>query len=300
LPFETVKKVISDFYYLGGNVLELSGGEPLSCDNIYETINFASKLGLQIHLFTCAYLPKNAVNTDRLDKVDRVYVNLQAPNRTIHDHLTKTSGSFEQAINFIKDCKAKGKWVGTHLIPLSLNIDEIEEYFELAKFLNLDNISILRFVQQGRGKINFLSLNYDEISQLFSKIEKYRQSEKPEFKVGCPLDFGFIFKKGRSAIPCTAGISRCVVRPNGNVVPCPAFKDVDDFVAGNVKHDSLVNIWNASPVFKKFRSLRQKKTQGVCSSCSFWETCRGRCPAQRRISYGKIHDGPDPYCPLGH
>jgi radical SAM protein with 4Fe4S-binding SPASM domain len=298
LSIERVKDVLNDFYYLGGKVVELSGGEPLAYDGIYETVEYASRIGLQIHLFTCAHFPEKEIDLDKLEKVDRFYVNLQAPTKAIHDHLTKTTGSFDQVLTLIKALKARGKWVGTHLIPLSLNIDEIDEYIHLAKLLKIDNVSLLRFVEQGRGKKNSLVLNYDEVMELFSKIEKYRQSATPEFKVGCPLDFGFIFKRGRGAIACKSGLSRCVIRPNGNVVPCPAFKDSDDFVLGNVNTDSLVNIWNTSPILKKIRSSCDKRIIPVCSECSFWEICKGRCPAQRLHHYGDSEAGPDPYCPL--
>ena len=243
---------------------------------------------------------KSNLGLDNLSKVNRFYVNLQGPTKTIHDHLTKTPGSFDQVISLIKELKKRGKWVGTHFIPMSINIDEIEEYIELAKKLDLDNVSLLRFVEQGRGRQNALSLNPDETSQLLNNIEKFRVSEKPEFKIGCPLDFGFIFKKGRSAIPCKAGISRCVIRPDGDVVPCPAFKDTKELIVGNVKQDSLINIWNTSAIFKALRKKECVKIKGACSSCSFWAICKGRCPAQRLLFYGAFDSGPDPYCPLGH
>lgn len=298
LMFDNVKRVLDDFYYLGGVIVELSGGEPLSYEKIYETIEYASKKGLQVHLFTCAYLPNEQIDIDRLSRVDRFYVNLQAPNKIIHDHLARTPGSFDRTISFIKDLKARGKWVGAHLVPLGLNIDEIDEYLEFARRLELNNVSLLRFVHQGRGRKHVLSLNSDEILQLFSIIEKQRNSDSLEFKVGCPLDFGFIYKRSKSANPCKSGISRCVIRPNGNVIPCPAFKDSAEFVAGNVNKDSLLHVWNTSHVLKEIRNFRYKQLRGLCKDCRFLDICRGRCHAQRWHFYGDLYSGPDPYCPL--
>jgi len=298
LPFETVKRVLDDFYFLGGKVVELSGGEPLAYQKIYETIDYASKKGFEIHLFTCAYLPNGKIDFDMLNNVDRFYVNLQAPNSFVHDYLARSAGSFSRVINFVRECKKKGKWVGAHLVPLGANIDEIDEYIELAERLKLDNVSLLRFVQQGRGKENLLSLNNDEILHLFTLIEKYKNSRFSEFKVGCPLDFGFVYKKARSAVPCTAGISRCVIRPNGNVIPCPAFKDSAEFIAGNVNSDFLINIWIKSPVFRMLRNFDYKKLGDICATCSFLDVCKGRCHAQRYHSNKDLYKGPDPYCPL--
>lgn len=298
LSFETIKRVLNDFSILGGRVVELSGGEPLSYEKIYETIEYASKKGLQVHLFTCAYLPSEQIDLNRLNKVDKLYVNLQAPNSTIHDYLTQTPGSFDRVISLINEFKDRGKWVGTHLVPLRHNIDEIDEYVELAKLLKLNNVSLLRFVEQGRGKKNNFSLNNDEILHLFSIIEKYRNIKSFEFKIGCPLDFGFIYRKSKNAIPCTSGISRCVIRPNGTIIPCPAFKDSNEFATGNVNYDSLRNVWKTSPIFKKLRNFDHKKLGGLCTNCSFLDICKGRCHAQRYHYYIDLYKGPDPYCPL--
>jgi pyrroloquinoline quinone biosynthesis protein E len=181
---------------------------------------------------------------------------------------------------------------------LSPNIDEIDEYVKLAEFLKLDNVSLLRFVKQGRGREKVVLLNNDEILHLFPLIEKYKDKPSIEFKAGCPLDFGFLYKKGRPATPCTSGISRCVIRPNGNVVPCPAFKDSAEFIAGNVNKDSLIDMWMRSPVFRKLRHFDHKKLRDMCATCHFLDICRGRCHAQRYHSNGNLLDGPDPYCPL--
>lgn len=299
LSFETVKQVLSAFCFLGGKIVEISGGEPLSYEGIHKVVRYASERGLQVHLFTCAYLLGKRVDLDILDRVNRIYVNLQAPNKAIHDYLAQAPGSFDRTIGFIRECKHRRRWVGTHVVPLEPNIDEIDEYVELAELLRLDNISLLRFVEQGRGRDNIFSLNNDEILHLFKIIERYREIKSLEFKVGCPLDFGFIYKRNRNAIPCKSGISRCVVRPNGNVIPCPAFKDSNEFVAGNVNTDSLLKIWKDSQIFKKLRSFDPKKLKGLCRECSFLDICKGRCHAQRYHYYGDLYQGPDPYCPLG-
>lgn len=298
LPFETVERVLDDFYFLGGRVVELSGGEPLLYERIYKTVDFAARKGLKIHLFTCACIPNERIDLNRLEKVDRFYVNLQAPSKEIHDYLVQTPGSFDRTIEFIRDCKRRGKWVGTHLVPLGPNIDEIHEYMELAKLLKLDNVSLLRFVEQGRGKKSIFSLNNDEILHLFSIIEKYKETKSFDFKIGCPLDFGFIYRRSRTAIPCRSGISRCVIRPNGNVIPCPAFKDSTEFVAGNVHTSSLIDIWNTSRILRKIRSFSHRRLRGPCRNCPFLNTCKGRCHAQRSRFNGDLYLGPDPYCPL--
>ena len=298
LDFKVVKKTIDNFYALGGKVVELSGGEPLSYDFINETIEYLASKDLEIHLFTCCYVPDKEINWDIVRKVDRVYVNLQAPNKEIHDYLTNNEGSFDRVINFIRKCKEYQLWVGTHIIPLPHNINEIDDYVKLAEYLEIDNVSLLRYVEQGRGT-NQLELNDEEILQLHHIITKYQNREnKVEFKIGCPLDFQFIYKRRKEAKPCVSAKKRCVVRPNGNVIPCPAYKDDPEFVGGNVNKTSFKEIWEKSEIFIKIRNFDQNKLVGFCSKCSFLDIWKGRCHAQRIHHHGKLSLSPDPYCPI--
>lgn len=298
IPIEKVFEIIDDFKELGGRTIELSGGEPLAYKHIHEVIKYLKSKQIDIHLFTCCYIPEGVINWEIIELVDRIYVNLQAPNAEIHDYLTRTPGSFERVIQFITKCKSLGKWVGTHIIPLPHNINEIDDYVILASELGVDNISLLRFVVQGRGAEK-LQLNQEEILQLHDIIQKYYgKIDNMEFKIGCPLDFQFIFQRRKKANPCKSGIGRCVIRPNGNVIPCPAFKDSPEQVAGNIFEKSLKEIWEFSELFQSLRNFEINNLKGQCKDCSFLNVCKGRCHAQRIHSYGDILQGPDPYCPI--
>lgn len=300
IRYDKVREILDDFKILNGRTLEISGGEPFAYKNIYETVEYANSLGFEIHFFTSASVKIQDINFSALENVDRFYVNLQAPNSETHDYLTNRNGSFGNVIDFIKQCKKLDFWVGTHLIPFSINIDEMDEYLKLAYKLELDNISLLRFVPQGRGRYvdELLQLNNDEILRMYDLIEEFVDDIEIEFKIGCPLDFRFVYKSGKSPKPCLSGINRCVVRPDGKVVPCPAFKDSEEFTAGNIYSESLFNIWTQSKVFKKLRGFNPENLKGLCSKCSFLLSCKGRCHAQRHHDFEDWMQGPDPFCPL--
>ncbi len=297
LPFEKIIEIIDDFTILGGKIVELSGGEPLDYPYLSEVINYLKNKDIQIHFFTCCYHLKNEIDWDLIQKVDRVYVNLQAPNSELHDFLTNNPGSFDNVTDFIKKSKERGKWIGTHIIPLPYNIGEFDEYVELAKKMKLDNISLLRYVVQGRGSSS-LKLSSEEILQLHSLITKYSKEKSIEVKYGCPLDFQFIYSRKQQVKPCLSGIERCVIRPNGNIIPCPAFKDTPSFVAGNIHERSLLDTWNNSELFNELRNFNENRLEGICEKCSFLSLCKGRCHAQRIHTHDNLYLGPDPYCPI--
>lgn len=119
-------------------------------------------------------------------------------------------------------------------------------------------------------------------------------------KVGSHLDFTFLLDKSKPKA-CTAGITKCLVEANGNIIPCAVFKGMTDkeennFVAGNVRKEGLIAAWNKSAVFGKFRDFDPMKLQN-CNMCGYVSICKGRCPAQRIYDHGDFYIGPDNYCP---
>jgi radical SAM protein with 4Fe4S-binding SPASM domain len=70
---------------------------------------------------------------------------------------------------------------------------------------------------------------------------------------------------------CRFGFDRCVsifsaveINSNGDMSPC---RDYHDFVVGNVKENTITELWNSEP-YKKFRkSLSEKGLMPVCTRC---------------------------------
>ncbi|MEF8733855.1 MAG: radical SAM protein [Candidatus Accumulibacter phosphatis] len=115
---------------------------------------------------------------------------------------------------------------------------------------------------------------------------------------------------------CAAGVEACVVGPLGDVYGCsysPAsFPDSPDqegwqvFVAGNLRQESLGDIWRDSRRWAVFRDLERYKHQ-KCLSCGHYQVrCSGSCPimAWHELAHaeGSARHGEDiaricdPYC----
>ena len=64
---------------------------------------------------------------------------------------------------------------------------------------------------------------------------------------------------------CGVGISSCCMVANGNVYPCPGWQEM---VLGNLKEDTLQNIWDNSEKIKWLRGLKMKDIgNGECCKC---------------------------------
>jgi radical SAM protein with 4Fe4S-binding SPASM domain len=271
-----------------------------------EVLRYAKKNYLKVNLFTCGYLgsfePEKyrslAGNLKKLE-VDKITVSIHGSASETHDSITQRQGSFKNTINFIKKLIQDDNYVGIHFVPMNPNFEEIDYVVRLAEDLGIKEINILRFVPQGRGKLNekWLELSPVQCVQLTEMITEIRK-KLTTLKVGSHLDFSFIYDSSLSPEPCKAGLSKCLIQPNGDVLPCAVFKGLSKYVAGNIKTSSLLTIWGESRVFDIFRNFKVNNLKGLCATCKYLKICKGRCPGQRVYKYNDFYQGPDPYCPL--
>ncbi len=92
---------------------------------------------------------------------------------------------------------------------------------------------------------------------------------------------------------CRAGRDRLAVHPDGGVSPCVCM-DVPEARLGNVRRDSLLDLFERSPLCLM---LRDPGGHGICADCAHVLTCGGGCRAAALAAGGRI-DGEDVSCPL--
>lgn len=303
MDLKDMKNIVDDFVSLGGKTLHFSGGEPLSHPHLFEMIEYAKENKLDVRLFTCGIIDGATphIIAEKLAnlQVDKIGVSLHGSNSKTHDIMTQKQGSFQRTVNLIKSLLSHNLDVKVNFVPVKLNFEEIEDLIDYCAKLGVKEVRILRFVPQGRGMIHkeTLKLTKDEFSALVEFVSRQRGRTDIEVNVGTPFDFCFIFNPSLKPRECKAGINECVIKVNGDIIPCPAYFDLTDYTAGNVLQSSLREIWMNSKVFDKIRKFDYRKLKGQCATCEDLDVCKGRCPAQRIHEYGDVYQGPDPYCP---
>jgi radical SAM protein with 4Fe4S-binding SPASM domain len=131
-----------------------------------------------------------------------------------------------------------------------------------------------------------------------------------DFRIGIPADFTFLidYINGNENVKkqkaCTGGKTKILVKADGLVQVCPAWKELDHLSAGNIYRESIPSIWSGGKhncnTYSKFRDFTWKDLTEPCSSCPFVNSCIGGCTAQRILyNSNSIEDmkyGPDPLC----
>jgi radical SAM protein with 4Fe4S-binding SPASM domain len=79
---------------------------------------------------------------------------------------------------------------------------------------------------------------------------------------------------------CGAGLTRCAVMPNGDVVACGQVYEHGPS-EGNIRLTPLPRIWKEG-----FADLRRNFQPAECRRCQHWHACQGGCWARRQMDAG--------------
>jgi radical SAM protein with 4Fe4S-binding SPASM domain len=97
---------------------------------------------------------------------------------------------------------------------------------------------------------------------------------------------------------CGAGRTSCNLNFDGYIYPCAFLVTPErEFAAGSIRESSLLELWQKSPVFQRFRALRKSAR---CQNCfAYRRSCVGGCPAIAYFTTGDL-EAHDPTCFIDH
>lgn len=248
VDFETFKKTINHFMKLGGvEEISFSGGEPMLHPNIYDMVKYCSDLGIKTTLYTSGIVQRElhsfnhnphiqkmfnelgdfrGITKEEFKKLEecglkKVVFDLQASEVDEYNKLMGTKNNIAwllQSMVHILDCNFEKS---VHFIPNKINVGQFKDVLELTELAEINELRVLKFVPQGRGRENKkeLQLSNKELVD-FVKMASTLKSDITTIKIGIPL-------LSENQHICTAGYDKVVIRYDGQILPCPAFKDID-------------------------------------------------------------------------
>lgn len=285
--------------------VKITGGEPFYKKGIFDFLRKLSKNHRIVINTNCTLISEETVKKLYKLNLDSLIVSLDSPDPEIND-MIRGKGSFKRVISGLK-LLYKGNINISILATLSrynynnfFGLTKIAAQFGLGG-VNLNNVNIL-----GRaGKIfKSISLTTREKERIAKLIRDHNSKNKikinwaqahwyelPErAKKMQNEDVGRI----NNLLPCHAGVDQCGITYTGDVVPCIYFTK---FVAGNIKKNSLKEIWDKSDVFKTMKVVAQTQTDRVnkCKGCKYLPICAGGCRAKAMEHNGGLYEI-DPEC----
>jgi len=275
LSTEQIKYTVSQLAELRVRYFYVTGGEPLLRKDVFEVIHHAKAQRMKIGFVTNSILFEKYKTDFGKARFDIIWTSVDGILKT-HDRNRGYKGAYEKilaAIKFYKNINIPIRAVNT--VVNQDNFHELPELFEALKAAGMNRWRLALTAPVGRAKDGNWALSNDNLLKLFQFASKMRK----HFPVDLSEQLGYLGCWDRqvreSPFYCPSGLDRCVIMPDGNVLPCQMVYDTS-YSEGNVKEKLFKEIWKEG-----FTSLRHVRLEGECAKCSHQKACGGGCWAQR-------------------
>jgi radical SAM protein with 4Fe4S-binding SPASM domain len=277
--------------------MNITGGEPLLRPDLFEILAEIKQRKFAVYLLTNGVL-LNAKHAAKLAElgVDGVQVSIEGAEE-VHDTI-RGKGSFAASKKGIRHLVDAGLTVTLNVTLSRINVSSLKEVVAFGSRVGARRIGFSRLVPSGKGAALLAQmLGPEQVKELYASLRDVK-IDGLELVTGDPVasqmklpvegDAGNVAVSG-----CAAGVSGLTILPNGDVSPCRRMP----VVIGNVRRDSLRELWASSPVLTALRNREQYT--GKCGTCNRWALCRG-CRAiayaYSRSSGGNDFLADDPQC----
>lgn len=284
-----IKNIIEQANEIGVNRLVLTGGEPLLDKNVFSYAEYAKKIGIpEVALLT---------NGTLLDEEKAAHCQVFSGVQMSLDGVPEKAGVLRK--NYFPQLERAIKLLHQHRIPITLyatiNKDNLNDIDLMIAYATKQNCTIaFNCLIPIKKDLVKLVPSTHELKKAFTDIVS-QIKENPLVRLS--HHFRFLVDKQRMAEfqqsleggirgGCLAGIAAAYITADGDFLPCPFIR----VSCGNIKTQSLNDIWNNSPILGVLRERTAFK--GKCGKCKFVNCCGG-CRASSLYKYGELNNSDD-------
>ena len=308
LSLEECCRVADELASLGCERVTLSGGEPTLFAHWHELARHLTDLGVGVNILSNGWSwtdehlrqAQDAGLTNLAFSLDGL--------ETVHDSIRR-EGSYDRLMDAIDRSVAAG-WrvaIATHIHRHNRNtLPEI-------RALLIDHGVVHWQLQLGvpSGTMSEhpeLVIDPEDLLWLVPLIAEMRAGPGSPIEICAAHNIGY-YGKWETAlradgspldvwVGCRAGCQNIGIESNGNIKGCLSLPSAqhgkDVFVEGNIRDESLPELWQRPDAFTLNRVFDESRLGGFCAACRYRDLCRGGCAF---TAYGNTQNRFDnPYC----
>lgn len=292
--------------------VKVSGGEPFLRKDILGILKKLKSKNFSVAIQTNATLiDKNLakeISQILIPNIDIVQVSIDGANRDTHE-LTRGRNTFDKTINGIKNLIENNICVHSSSVMTSLNIREFPKLYEMIKEMGVKTLAVGNFKVCNENQ-KFLVPDFKLKLEILNELIDMETPDSPlELSAAKIYEFvnnniGLEFLKkaakknlldvqGKNII-CTQH-NKILMAGNGNVYLCEPTA-TSEFCLGNIKNQSLLEIWNN----RCHNLFFQEKLYDTfpCKNCDYYSICNSGCPMTAYLKYNTVN-APDANCIYG-
>jgi radical SAM protein len=315
LTTDEAKKMLDEVREFGPIIFVFSGGDALKRPDLAELVAYGSDLGLRMAA-TPATTP--LASTESLAELQgaglkRIAVSLDGSNPSIHDEFRQVDGSFAHGLRILRTSRELGMSTQVNTVVARHNLHDLDPLLELMGELGIVFWEVFFLVPMGRASRDDVA-SAREFEEVFHRLYDLSRSADFDIKAtAAPHYQRVVIQRQRAERGITPGDvdDPLAVSPEAGdgIGRARGVNDGDGFLfishrgeimpsgflplrAGNVRTESLVDVYRDHPLFNRLRDKSQ--ITGKCSRCEFLPICGG----SRARSYWVTGNymAAEPYC----
>jgi radical SAM protein with 4Fe4S-binding SPASM domain len=220
-----------------------------------------------------------------------------------HELIRGITGCYEMVLGCIDKLQAEGFAVIVLTTVNKINLADIRALRDeiiFPKQIYAWQVQTCNNYGRMKGHQNWLlsKEEYIELVEILAESRRMR-SENPRTD---PADcIGYFTDIERDLRPspwpgCQAGLRTIGIQSNGNIKGCLSLLD-DIFIEGNIRDQSLSEIWDRPGAFAYNREFTADMLEGMCAGCEHGERCAAGCTGVSHSISGSFYNAP--YCIYG-
>jgi len=282
LTFEEIKKSVDTFADAGVLNMVVSGGEPLLHPRIFDIIEYIRSKPMSCIIFTNGTLiTEDVVKKFKELSIVSVAMSIDGATPETNDSFRGVKGSFEKTRKAIEMMLEAG-------IPVRINVclhkgivDEFNDLLNLFRKWKISDYSIGPVSYTGRSEESDFVITPEEYKKVLKQLKEYESAR------GGKNELPYVPQRTN----CGAGMNSLTVKSNGIITLCSPFPD--EISLGNIRTDSIREIWNNSELLNEIRRVDVSENE-MCRGCRHIKVCQGGCMAHNYRRTGELGSG-DPY-----
>ncbi|MFA6305060.1 MAG: radical SAM protein [Patescibacteria group bacterium] len=260
----------------------LTGGELFTRSDAIELIEYVHNQGFFAQVNTNATL----LTDDQIKVLSefprlKMSISLDGCQQATHE-LIRGPGTFEITTKTIRSLCQNGISVAINMFVHAGNVDEIRETILLADSLGASGFNCLNMMNVGRGNSSRTKklLAGVPLGIFYRKVFEAIRHDQRLQKLMMNSTFAnqiMGIAGGVKSHGCGIGTNRAIyVKADGSLYPC-ADTALPTFRLGNLRTDSLADIWENSPLLRELRFLDIDTMNDQCAICDVRYQCAGNC-----------------------
>ena len=248
LPYEVVRRTISDALRLGAYIIAFDGGEPLFRGDLEDLISNVPPEKAIATTFTSGYgLTRRRAEALKASGLYAARVSIDFPYAPDQDKFRGRKGAFLDAYKAIENALFNDILVDMYVVVGPHNIDHLDDFYEMACDLGVSELTLCEVIEVGNWKGGILS---KEDVRRVAKFHVEKNSKKEGVRVT-----SLPYLMSGDMFGCFAGKKWAHVTAAGDVLPCAYIPHS----FGNVNRESFVKGWR--------RIRRSSLMRGSPGSC---------------------------------